>query len=132
MIDLHTWHVNSLLRSSRSESSSAPGKEEARRHSKRSLSNSSAVAAAYISYLNKLFGQVSSTSLTSQVLTHFLAAILFTSASLKLKTPLEAGRCCQHVASQLITRLFLVFLRDDAFSNLSSKSRLPSLFEDTD
>ncbi|XP_031727389.1 calcium-binding protein 4 [Anarrhichthys ocellatus] len=46
---------------SKSESPSAKGKgsgeEEARRHSKRSLSNSSAVAAAYISYLNKLFGQ---------------------------------------------------------------------------
>ncbi|XP_068558371.1 calcium-binding protein 4 [Cebidichthys violaceus] len=44
-----------------SKSSSAQGKgsgeEDARRHSKRSLSNSSAVAAAYISYLNKLFGQ---------------------------------------------------------------------------
>ncbi|XP_039658793.1 calcium-binding protein 4 [Perca fluviatilis] len=33
------------------------GEEEASLHSKRSLSNSSAVAAAYISYLNKLFGQ---------------------------------------------------------------------------
>ncbi|XP_049424631.1 calcium-binding protein 4 [Epinephelus fuscoguttatus] len=44
-----------------SKSSSDRGKdsveEEGRRHSKRSLSNSSAVAAAYISYLNKLFGQ---------------------------------------------------------------------------
>ncbi|XP_047189859.1 calcium-binding protein 4 [Scophthalmus maximus] len=47
--------------SSKSQSPSAKGKgsgeEEARRHSKRSLSNSSAVAAAYIAFLNKLFGQ---------------------------------------------------------------------------
>lgn len=35
------------------------GEDEGRRRSKRSLSNSSAMAAAYISYLNKLFGQVS-------------------------------------------------------------------------
>ncbi|KAM9857514.1 calcium-binding protein 4 [Aulostomus maculatus] len=44
-----------------SKSPSAQGKgsadEEARRRGRRSLSNSSAVAAAYISYLNKLFGQ---------------------------------------------------------------------------
>ncbi|KAM8772414.1 calcium-binding protein 4 [Acanthopagrus latus] len=43
-----------------SKSPSPQGKgagEESRRNSKRSLSNSSAVAAAYISYLNKLFGQ---------------------------------------------------------------------------
>ncbi|KAM9362858.1 calcium-binding protein 4 [Symphorus nematophorus] len=44
-----------------SKSPSAQGKgsgdEDGRRRSKRSLSNSSAVAAAYISYLNKLFGQ---------------------------------------------------------------------------
>ncbi|XP_068176663.1 calcium-binding protein 4 isoform X2 [Antennarius striatus] len=33
------------------------GEAEGRRNSKRNLSNSSAVAAAYISYLNKLFGQ---------------------------------------------------------------------------
>ncbi|XP_029015703.1 calcium-binding protein 4 isoform X2 [Betta splendens] len=33
------------------------GEERARRRGKRSLSNSSAVAAAYVSYLNKLFGQ---------------------------------------------------------------------------
>lgn len=37
------------------------GGEEGRRKSKRSLSNSSAVAAAYVAYLNKLFGQVSPT-----------------------------------------------------------------------
>ncbi|XP_067354264.1 calcium-binding protein 4 [Channa argus] len=46
---------------SKSQSSSAQnkgsGEEQSRRRSKRSLSNSSAVAAAYISYLNKLFGQ---------------------------------------------------------------------------
>ncbi|XP_040002419.1 calcium-binding protein 4 [Xiphias gladius] len=46
---------------SQSQSPSAQGKHsgegEVRRRSKRSLSNSSAVAAAYISYLNKLFGQ---------------------------------------------------------------------------
>lgn len=35
--------------------------EESRRKGRRSLSNSSAVAAAYVAYLNKLFGQVSST-----------------------------------------------------------------------
>ncbi|XP_070776954.1 calcium-binding protein 4 [Enoplosus armatus] len=45
-----------------SKSPSAQGKDsssddESRRRGKRSLSNSSAVAAAYISYLNKLFGQ---------------------------------------------------------------------------
>ncbi|XP_011473579.1 calcium-binding protein 2 isoform X1 [Oryzias latipes] len=34
-----------------------PGEEEGKRKSKRSLSNSSMVAAAYVSYLNKLFGQ---------------------------------------------------------------------------
>ncbi|MED6259109.1 hypothetical protein ATANTOWER_017093 [Ataeniobius toweri] len=47
-----------------SKSSSAKGngreEEEGKQKSKRSLSNSSMVAAAYISYLNKLFGQVSS------------------------------------------------------------------------
>ncbi|XP_070684230.1 calcium-binding protein 4 [Pempheris klunzingeri] len=44
---------------SKSPSSQAKGsgEEEIGRKSKRSLSNSSAVAAAYISYLNKLFGQ---------------------------------------------------------------------------
>nr|XP_020457785.1 calcium-binding protein 2-like [Monopterus albus] len=46
---------------SKSQSSSAQGKGsgevKVRRRSKRSLSNSSAVAAAYISYLDKLFGQ---------------------------------------------------------------------------
>ncbi|XP_008284487.1 calcium-binding protein 4 [Stegastes partitus] len=45
---------------SKSQSPAAQRKsseEEAGRRSKRSLSNSSAVAAAYISYLNKLFGQ---------------------------------------------------------------------------
>uniref|UniRef100_A0AAQ5XJQ7 Calcium binding protein 4 n=1 Tax=Amphiprion ocellaris TaxID=80972 RepID=A0AAQ5XJQ7_AMPOC len=45
---------------SKSQSPKAQGKdseEEGSRRSKRSLSNSSAVAAAYISYLNKLFGQ---------------------------------------------------------------------------
>lgn len=36
------------------------GEKQPGRHSKRSLSNSSVVAAAYVSYLNKLFGQVSS------------------------------------------------------------------------
>ncbi|XP_058497076.1 calcium-binding protein 4 [Solea solea] len=46
---------------SKAQSHAAKGKnsdgEAASRRSKRSLSNSSAVAAAYISYLNKLFGQ---------------------------------------------------------------------------
>lgn len=42
-----------------SEEKKGSGQEEGRRRSRRSLSNSSAMAAAYISYLNKLFGQVS-------------------------------------------------------------------------
>lgn len=41
------------------EEKKGSGQEESRRRSRRSLSNSSAMAAAYISYLNKLFGQVS-------------------------------------------------------------------------
>ncbi|XP_056892113.1 calcium-binding protein 4 isoform X3 [Takifugu flavidus] len=39
------------------EDKKGSGQEEGRRRSRRSLSNSSAMAAAYISYLNKLFGQ---------------------------------------------------------------------------
>ncbi|KAM7419257.1 hypothetical protein PAMA_016392 [Pampus argenteus] len=49
------------LHSSKSQSPSAQGKgsgdDDARRRSKRNLSNNSAVAAAYISFLNKFFGQ---------------------------------------------------------------------------
>lgn len=45
-----------------SEEKKGSGQEEGRRRSRRSLSNSSAMAAAYISYLNKLFGQVSLTA----------------------------------------------------------------------
>ncbi|XP_029994456.1 calcium-binding protein 4 isoform X2 [Sphaeramia orbicularis] len=41
----------------KSPSEQEKGEEGAQRRGKRSLSNSSAVAAAYISYLNKLFGQ---------------------------------------------------------------------------
>lgn len=40
---------------------SSDKEDESRRKGRRSLSNSSAVAAAYVAYLNKLFGQVSST-----------------------------------------------------------------------
>lgn len=52
------------LHSSKSPSAKGKGSgdEDGRRNSKRSLSNSSVVAAAYISYLNKLFGQVSLTT----------------------------------------------------------------------
>ncbi|CAL8287924.1 unnamed protein product [Arctogadus glacialis] len=48
-------------------SSRASGKEaeEAQQRGKRSLSHTSAVAAAYVSYLNKLFGQVSGPTSTS-------------------------------------------------------------------
>ncbi|MEQ2219913.1 hypothetical protein ILYODFUR_000004 [Ilyodon furcidens] len=50
------------LHSSKSSTAKGNGREEeeGKQKSKRSLSNSSMVAAAYISYLNKLFGQVSS------------------------------------------------------------------------
>lgn len=51
------------LHSSKSSTMEKASEEEgSKRKSKRSLSNSSLVAAAYISYLNKLFGQVSSAS----------------------------------------------------------------------
>lgn len=54
----HKW----TLHSSKSPSQQKKGSEgeDGRRRGRRSLSNSSAMAAAYISYLNKLFGQVSS------------------------------------------------------------------------
>lgn len=56
-MQMHT-SLHSTKSPSAQEKGSA-GKQPGRR-SKRSLSNSSAVAAAYVSYLNKLFGQVSS------------------------------------------------------------------------
>lgn len=56
-----TWRCT--IYSSKSGSAKEKGsdkEEESRRKGRRSLSNSSAVAAAYVAYLNKLFGQVSS------------------------------------------------------------------------
>lgn len=67
--------------STKSKSPSAQGKsseeEEGRRNSKRNLSKSSAVAAAYVAFLNKLFGEVSSAArcpIYSNALTYFFVS----------------------------------------------------------
>ncbi|XP_029286019.1 calcium-binding protein 4 [Cottoperca gobio] len=55
---LYEWITQQALNSkSPSAQGKDSGEEEGRRQSKRSLSNSSTVAAAYVSFLNKLFGQ---------------------------------------------------------------------------
>ena len=60
-------HMSPPLSSKSLSSSRTSGKEaeEAQQRGKRSLSHTSAVAAAYVSYLNKLFGQVSGPTSTS-------------------------------------------------------------------
>lgn len=64
----HKWTFHSSK--SPSEQKRSSREEEGRRRSRRSLSNSSAMAAAYISYLNKLFGQVSSPMSRQSIKSH--------------------------------------------------------------